>query len=180
MTKSSRLRATVVLVLAALLLPSCGQNDEDRERLETLEQSIADELRALREEVAAARLAPDDKVEIELQGVGINTKIRIVDPPRKPSCENPQSNCGREVQWILRGSLPQDWYVQIEEKSTSPDKGCFVGPRFTQSERRKMSGEPAESCRHEGAAWEYSVTLFDQDGNARSEVDPLVVMDWSA
>jgi hypothetical protein len=170
---------TAILVTTALLLLSCGGSAEDRKRLEALEKSVTDELAALRQEIAAAKLAPNDKVDIELQGVGPNTKIAIVDPSKKPSCKNQQANCGKEVRWTLRGALPEGWYVKIEEKSDSPNKDCFAEPTFTASERHRASGEPAESCRGEGASWSYSVTLYDQANAPKSIVDPLIVMNWS-
>ena len=147
--------------------------------MEALEKNLTDELAAIRQEIAAAKLAPNDKVDIELQGVGPNTKIAVVDPPKKDSCKNQQANCGREVRWRLRGTLPEGWYVTIAEKADSPDKDCFAEPTLTASERQKSSGEPAESCRGEGASWSYSVTLYDQSKAPKSIVDPLIVMNWS-
>lgn len=168
------------ILLSSILLLTVGSGcARDDERLDALEKSIADELAALRQEIAAAKLTPNDKVDIELQGVGINTKIVVVDPPKKDSCQNPQANCGKEVRWKLRGAIPDGWYVKIAEKADSPDKGCFATPTFTATERNKSSGEPAESCRGEGASWGYSVTLYDQDDRPRSIVDPLIVMNWS-
>jgi hypothetical protein len=170
---------TPILLSATLLLVSCGGGAKDRARLQELEKSITDELAAIRQEIAEAKLAPNDKVDIELEGSGPNTKIGVVDPPKKSSCRNPQANCGKEVRWTLRGALPQGWSVKIAEKADSPDKGCFAQPTFTANERHKSSGEPAESCRGEGASWSYSVTLLDQNGAPKSIVDPLIVMNWS-
>ena len=69
--------------------------------------------------------------------------------------------------------------MTIAEKADSPDKGCFAQPTFTANERQKLSGEPAEGCRGEGASWSYSVTLYDQNSAPKSIVDPLIVMNWS-
>jgi hypothetical protein len=161
------------------VLTSLGGCAKDRARIEAFEKSITDELAAIRREIAEAKLAPNDKVDIELQGVGPNTKIIVVDPPKKSSCKNPQANCGREVRWTLRGSLPAGWTVKIAEKADSPDQGCFAQPTFTDNQRHQSSGEPAEACRGEGASWSYSVTLLDQNGATKSIVDPLIVMNWS-
>ena len=160
-------------------MASCGGSAKDRARLDALEKSITDELEAIRQEIAAAKLAPNDKVDIELQGVGINTKIAIVDPKKKDSCKNQRSDCGKEVRWNLRGTLPEGWYVTIAEKPDSHKKDCFAEPTFTENERHQSSGEPAESCRSAGASWSYSVTLYDQNRQAKSIIDPLIVMNWS-
>ena len=179
MTRSRLVPPAAILVSVALLLMSCGGSAEDRKRLAAFEETVTKELAALRQEIADAKLSSDDKVDIELQGVGPNTKIAIVDPPRKSSCKNPQANCGKEVRWTLRGTLPKDWTVKIAEKADSPDKDCFAEPTFTGEKRHYSSGEPAQACRGEGASWSYSVTLYDQSGAAKSIVDPLIVMNWS-
>jgi hypothetical protein len=160
-------------------LATWGGCAQDSKQLEAFETSITDELAAIRREIAEAKLAPNDRVDIQLQGVGPNTKIAMVDPPKKDSCKNPQANCGKEVRWTLRGALPQNWTVKIAEKADSPDKRCFAQPTFTGDQRHQTSGEPAESCRAEGASWSYSVTLLDENGATKSIIDPLIVMNWS-
>ena len=179
MKRSSSSPITRILMSSVLLLALGGACAQERAQIEALESSITDELAALRREIAEAKLAPNDNVDIVLEGAGPNTKISIVDPPRKSSCKNPQANCGREVRWTLRGAIPQGWSVKIAEKADSPDKGCFAQPTLTASERHKSSGEPAASCRGEGASWSYSVTLLDQNGAPKSIIDPLIVMNWS-
>jgi len=178
MTRSI-LRPVALVLVSAVALASCGGNAEDRKQIAELEQSVADELRLLREEVAAAKLTPNDKVHIVLGGSGTSTKIVKLDHPEKRACKHPEADCGRQVRWVLQGGIPQDWYVQIEQKETSPDQGCFAEPKLMRGHTIEPSGEPDAACQYDGAAWEYSVTLFDQDGAVKSVVDPLIIVNWS-
>jgi hypothetical protein len=38
---------------------------------------------------------------------------------------------------------------------------------------------PKDDCKKDGARWEYEVQLLDRNGAVKSQVDPLVVMNWS-
>ncbi len=140
MKRSSSSPITPILMSSVLLLALGGACAKERAQIEALESSITDELAALRREIAEAKLAPNDNVDIDLEGVGPNTKISIVDPPRKSSCKNPQANCGKEVRWTLRGAIPQGWSVKIAEKADSPDKGCFAQPTLRPASATSRAG----------------------------------------
>ena len=96
---TSRLGSTTPILLSAILvLASMGGCAKDGAKLEALERSITDELAAIRQEILAAKLAPNDKVDIELQGDGPNTKIAAVDPPRRiPARTNRPTAAERSV-----------------------------------------------------------------------------------
>ena len=182
MARSTAIPVALVLLSAGMLLASCGGNAEDRKKLAALEQSTTDELGKLTaavEKLEAARINPNDKVHIVLRGSGAGTKITGVDHPEKHVCQHQESDCGHEVRWILQGALPQDGYVEIKEKTDTPTSGCFATPkRLDRAKPSEQSGVPDASCQRDGTEWTYSVTLYDQDGEDMSTLDPLIVVNW--
>jgi hypothetical protein len=164
---------------SACCLAACQQNLGPQ--LKALEDKLAAvEAKANTLEQTIARQAVSDiAVHIELQGVGPNADLMIVDPYRKESCQPAKSNCAAEVEWIVDGHLPTGWWIEIKEKPGGTATACFQDMRLEAGHLSEKQ-TPAVSCRGPNARWAYDVVLRRADGTERRRADPLVVMNWSS
>ncbi|HVR28209.1 MAG TPA: hypothetical protein VMS86_01640, partial [Thermoanaerobaculia bacterium] len=170
-------RPLLVLVLAALgcwSLAGCRNLEPKLQALESDLAALGQKIELLDAKLEAHRLAPNDIVHIELQGVGVNTRIAAVDPPRKRACQPASVDCDAQVRWILSGQIPESWKVEIREKDQTSPSQCFPPADLSQS-NRVATATPAEGCQKTGVSWEYDVILRDQNGEAKHRIDPLVV-----
>jgi len=177
--RARSLLPSLLLAATAVSMTACGRDLEPKiQALEARIATVGQQIEQLDAKLEAARMQPDDIVHIELQGTGINTRIRTVDPNRKRSCKPASADCDRQVRWILSGHLPASWKVEVREKNQESPTQCFA-PFDLDQNNRVVTATPASGCQKTGVTWEYDVVLRDQNGDARHRIDPLVVMTWA-